>query len=302
MHSDLAWDDVRLFLVLCRCRTMGEAAKVLDVDPSTVSRRLVQLESTLETVLFDRGRDGLRATEAAEQLLPKAERVELGVAQFANATERLERDVTGEVRIACPPDVADVIILPAIRPLLSRYPGLRHVLQPGEAVVDLTRREADIALRIVRPQQGDLVMKRLVTVAWRPASTKRLAARYAPIRDPSAMPWIGWTDRYRDLPPNRWLATHVAREPILRTDSQATSIAAAKAGMGVVLLPEPTIHHYRLVPLDFAPELAVADAARPADALFLVTHRSLKDVPRVRAVWDAIVGYIDTVEWASPSM
>ena len=100
------WDDVRLFLALCRSRTVGGAAKSLGVDASTVSRRLAALEEKLAATLFDRGRDGTAPTKAAEDLMPVAEEIEQGVARFAGAAERLEREASGLVRITCPPDVA----------------------------------------------------------------------------------------------------------------------------------------------------------------------------------------------------
>src|SRR3954462_4919710 len=78
--ADLQWDDVRLFLALCRSRTVGLAGRSLKIDASTVSHRLAVLETTLGAALFDRGRDGIAPTEAAERLLPVAEEIEQGVA------------------------------------------------------------------------------------------------------------------------------------------------------------------------------------------------------------------------------
>src|SRR5882762_1621477 len=95
----LDWDDVRLFLALCRARTVGDAAAALGVDGSTVSRRLVSLEAALAVPLFDRGRDGIAPTEAAEDLRPVAEQIEAAMARFTTAAEHLERDVAGLVRL-----------------------------------------------------------------------------------------------------------------------------------------------------------------------------------------------------------
>jgi DNA-binding transcriptional LysR family regulator len=282
--ADLSWDDVRLFLVLYRSRTMTQAARALGVNASTVSRRLVILEEALDTVLFERGRDGLHPTPAADELLPTAEVVEQGVAQFANVADALERDVAGVVRVTCPPDVADVIVLPVLRVLLPKHPNLRVTLEPGETTVDLNRREADLALRIVRPTRGDLIVRRVMSVTWRLAATASLAKRLSPLGDLSAAPWIGWGERMRSVPASRWLEAQAASGPVLRTDSMNTQIAAAKAGLGVALLPDPTIEHHRLTPV---PIDGAADC--PEDELFLVTHRALRNVPRIRVLWDALV-------------
>ncbi|HEU4533424.1 MAG TPA: LysR family transcriptional regulator, partial [Polyangiaceae bacterium] len=160
-HDPLPWDDVRLFLALCRSRTVGAAAGQLGVDASTVSRRLAALEQALAATLFDRGREGISPTKAAEDLLPVAEEIEAAMNRFASAAEGLEREVAGLVRVTCPPDVADMVVVPLLPELLGRHPALRVELIPGETVLDLTRREADVALRTVRPTRGDLVVTRL---------------------------------------------------------------------------------------------------------------------------------------------
>lgn len=285
----LPWDDVRLFLVLYRSRTMGEAATTLGVDPSTVSRRLAALEGALDTVLFDRGRDGLRPTEAAEALLPTAELVEDGVIRFAHAADGLERTVSGLVRITAPPDAADVIVLPMLARLLAQHPALEVALAPSEATLDLDRREADIALRVMRPSRGDLVVKRGLVTRFVPATSPALAARLGTVDDLEAVPWIGW-QAMGSMPPARWLAERVRRAPVLRTDSLRTQIAAAAAGLGVAVVPAPSVAHYGLVAVD----TPLADGLPPIE-LFLVTHRALRRVPRIAAVWAGLLAELEAI-------
>lgn len=280
----LAWDDVRVFLALARARTMSDAAATLGVDPSTVSRRLVALEARLDTVLFDRGRDGLRPTHAAEALVATAEQVEEGVYAFRHAAEGLERTVAGVVRVACPPDVADVILLPVLSRLLPRHPQLRVELIPGERTVDLARREADLALRVVRPTQGDLVVKRALDARWVLVAGGPLAARLGRLDTLADLPWIGLGSGLSQTPAAQWLRAHLSGDPVLRTDSLHTQIAAASLGLGVALVPAPSVAHYGLTALDLGDTGA---AATPTLALYLVTHRALRRVPRIRVVWEA---------------
>ena len=181
-QDDLRWDDVRLFLALCRSRTVGEAGKSLGIDASTVSRRLVAMEEALSATLFDRGRDGIAPTKAAEDLMPVAEEIEQVMVRFANAAEGLEREVSGVVRITCPPDVAAVVVAPLIRELVERHPALRVELHPAETVLDLSRREADLALRTVRPSHGNLVITRLTTARWVVAARPPLGPAHRPPR------------------------------------------------------------------------------------------------------------------------
>lgn len=286
----LDWDDVRLFLALCRSRTIGDAAGLLGVDASTVSRRLASLEASLGSNLFDRGRAGVVATEAAENLLPVAEQIEAGIARFAGAAETLEREVAGVVRIACPPDAADVLVVPFLSELLERHPALRIELATGEAVVDLSRREADLALRTQRPTHGDLIVTKLLTVPWIVAASPTLAHELGTLRSWADAPWVGCGERLAEAAPGRWHAAHASgAEPALRSDSIRAQITMVATGGGIAVLPERSVSHYGLVPVKLGKPLRDAAAALPEDDLFLVTHRALRDVPRVRAVWDFLL-------------
>jgi DNA-binding transcriptional LysR family regulator len=289
-REPLHWDDVRLFLALCRARTVSEAGRTLRVDASTVSRRLTALESSLTVTLFDRNHEGIAATKAAEDLLPVAEEMEAAMLRFAQAADGLEREVSGLVRIACPPDVGNVVIAPLLRELFALHPALRVEIAPGEAVIDLTRREADLALRTVRPVQGDLVVTRLTSVGWVLVGSAELVRELGSLRAWKDAPWIGWGARLAALGPGKWLETYAPDvEPVVRSDSLMVQIAAANAGVGVALIPEPSAQHYGLPKVKLAPALRVAAADWPKDELFLVTLRALREVPRVRALWELLL-------------
>ena len=283
------WDDVRLFLALCRSSTVGVAARELGVDASTVSRRLVLLEEAVKATLFDRGRDGVTPTKAAEDLMPVAEEIEAVVRRFTTAAEGLEREVTGLVRLTCPPDIAEIIVAPVLRELRSRHPSLRFHLDPGEAVLDLTRREADLALRTVRPTSGDLIVTKVATIRWVVAATPALARKLGPVKQWGDPPWIGFGERLAQIPPARWHAQHVGGDCAVRSDSLAVQISSVVAGLGVALVPAPSVAHYGLVIVELAPRLRGDAAAWPMNDVFLVTHRALRDGPRVKVVWEALV-------------
>jgi DNA-binding transcriptional LysR family regulator len=287
-----SWDDVRLFLALCRSHNLGEAAATLGVDVSTVSRRLDALEVALATPLFDRGRNGIASTEAAENLMPTAEEIEHAMARFASEAEGLERTVSGLVRLACPPDLAEVLIASLVPELRASHPALSIEIDPGEAVLDLTRREADLALRTVRPVRGDLVVTSLGTVRWVLAAAPALAKELGTLRTWTDAPWVSWGERLSGVPPARWLATHAPdAERVVRSDSLLLQLALVKLGVGVALVPEPSLSHYGLVAVKVS--AALRDACRcPTDELFLITHRALRRVPRVEVVWDLLVARV----------
>jgi DNA-binding transcriptional LysR family regulator len=289
----LHWDDVRLFLALCRSQTLGGAAKVLELDASTVSRRLVSLEEALATSLFDRGRDGVAPTKAAEDLMPVAEEIEDGFGRFTHAVGALEREVAGTVRVACPPDLAEVVLAPLLPALLSKHPLLRVLIDPGEGIVDLSRREADLALRTVRPQRGDLIVTRVLSASWVLAGTPKLLKKLGALRAWEDAPWVGWGERLAHVPAARWLSDHVkGYQPRLRSDSLMVQLAVVRAGGGVALVPQPSLDHYGLAQVKLAPALRAAAASWPVDELYLVSHRALRHVPRVRVVWDLLVAQL----------
>ncbi len=286
----MAWDDVRLFLALYRARTIGEAARTLGVDTSTVSRRLVALERTLASTLFERGRDGARATQAAEDLLPTAELVEHSIQQFERAADGLEREVEGLVRITCPPDVSQVVLLPVMQDVFREHTNLHIELEPGESVRDLTRREADLALRIVRPSRGDLVFKKVFDVQWQVACAPDLVERLGRIEDWAQVPWLGFGERLDQIPAAQWWAQRAGKAaPRLRSDSFVTQLQAASAGIGVGIFPAITAKHYGLAPVQVSEALQGDLQTLPKDELYLVTHRALRSVPRIRVVWDRLV-------------
>lgn len=288
--QSLAWDDVRLFLALCRARTVSEAGRALGIDASTVSRRLATLEEALATTLFDRGRGGVSRTQAAEDLMPAAERIEEAMAGFTVAAEGLEREVAGLVRITCPADVAETVIAPLLPELVVRHPQLRVELEASETLRDLTRREADIALRVLRPERGDLVVTKLLDMRWVVASSPKLAKKLGTLSSWKAAPWVGWGERLGQTPPARWYTTHVKEEPAIRSDNLSVQIAVVASGAAVALVPEPSVEAYGLVPVKIASALGAGAAAWPKGELFMVTHRALREVPRVRVIWQLLLG------------
>jgi DNA-binding transcriptional LysR family regulator len=288
--SALDWDDVRVLLALCRKRTLRGAADALKVNATTVGRRLDALEAALGTRLFDRMKDGVAPTAAAEQLLAHAERVEQAALSLAAAAEGFEREPEGVVRISALPGVADHFVAPALPRLLARHPGLRIELDASIAYTDLSRREADLALRTSRPDAGDLVAVKLVerraSVLGSPAYVRSLGtlARAADAR------WLTWGHDLAHLPDARWLLARVPEQAIaLRSSSINALLCAAEAGLGLLLLSDAYTQLRPLATARLSPALAAELETLPAVQLWLVGHRALREVPRIAAVWQFII-------------
>ena len=291
-HQKLAfeWDDARVLLALWRKRTLRAAAQELQVNASTVGRRLDMLEHALGTRLFDRTLDGVLPTAAAEQLFPHAEQLEQAALGLVSAAEGFEREPEGVVRISALPGVADHFVAPGIARLRTRYPKLQIELDSSIAYADLTRREADIALRISRPTTGDLIAVKLASDQFAILSGKAYAAELSTLRNWADARWLCWGRDLALLPDALWLAQRVPDGAFaLRSSSINALISAAESNLGLLLLSKTFTRVRPLVPIKLAPALAKDAKSLPTLELWLVGHRALRAVPRIAAVWDFIV-------------
>jgi DNA-binding transcriptional LysR family regulator len=289
--APLRWDDVRLFLALYRARTLAAAGKALALDASTLSRRLAALEEVVGARLFDRTREGLAPTEGAERLLGAAEQMAEAGARFSADAASFESAAEGTVRLSVPPGLAEVFVAPALVDLRARHPGICIELDASLAFADLTRREADLAVRTRRPLTGELVSVKVGERRWTPMqAAPRGRTRRRPPRDWGELPWIGWGDDLASFPPARWVERHVPRAAVvLRTSHLPTQAAAAQAGLGVALLPPAYARLTGLTPVPSGAALASSRADLPSNETWLVGHRALRAVPRVAAVWSFLV-------------
>lgn len=267
-----SWDDLHLFLAAHRSGSLTSAARALGVNQSTASRRLAALEEVLGARLFDRVPGGLRPTPLAAEVLAHAEAAERGVMGFASAVAGVDTRVSGTVRVAVPDGVDSLLVAPMVGELLERHPGLVVELVASPVVANLARREADLALRLVRPS-GDLLCRKVATMTNAVWGTER----HATTRLADA-PWITW-DEGLDPGEAGWTARHVPTERVvLRVNRSDAKLASARAGVGLVVLPVAVGREF--------PELRRLDAPPlPATDVWLVAHPALRDVPRVDAVW-----------------
>ena len=280
---DFRWDDLRLFLAAYRTRSLTQAARRLGLNQSTTSRRLAAFEETLGARLFDRTPEGLVPVELAERLLGPAEQAEAATHEAARVVASGEAAVEGEVRVAVTEGVSYYVLAPAMARLRETHPGVRVTFVISVGVADLTRREADLAIRFARPSRGDLVHKRLWSGEYALFGSPAFAARLGP--GPHAirgLDFVGWDDQTQaSIPEARWEAKAGVR-CVVRASSVTTRIALAQAGCGALALARSW---GRTLPGLI--ELESERVEMTAD-VWLVTHRALRDVPRVRAVWDFI--------------
>jgi DNA-binding transcriptional LysR family regulator len=271
----MIWDDLRFFLVAARMGSMSRAARELQVDPSTVSRRLGALEELLGAQLFRRGAGGLTLTAEGELIRTHAEDAELAVQGSLRVIRTRTNEPSGTVRISTNEPVAVEILAPAADELRERYPQVSLELESGRQIVNVPRGEADIALRMLRPGkapgQPSLLARKLAEVPF---------ALYAsPNRDPAGLPLIEYSDLapfkpgegHPDLPGDR---------ASVRSGCIVTLRALVAAGAGVAVLPCIWGEGGKLAQIS-APLLTLH--------LWAVVHPELRGAPAVSAVLSFLV-------------
>jgi len=274
------WEDIRTFLAVARAGTLAAAGRVLGVDYTTVGRRVRGLEKELGLTLFERVRDRYVLTEPAEGLREAAERMEDGAFALERRALGSDRTVSGVLRIATTDALAQVLVLPAIRAMHERHPDVRAQLLTGPARLDITRREADVAVRYVRPEAGELVSRRLVRVAAAfYASRDYLARRPVPPRGASLRGHdvVGIEEGLRG-----WSQPLPETRDVLRTNSMSTLVLAVSLGIGLGAL-----HCWMADP---NPDLVRLWTEEPLehDDVYLVLHQDVQRTGRVRAFVEAL--------------
>ncbi|MCA9636933.1 MAG: LysR family transcriptional regulator, partial [Myxococcales bacterium] len=218
------------------------------------------------------------------------EGIEEAAAGFARGLEGFEVEAAGVVRLTAPPGLIDHFVAGALPRLFERHPKLRLEIVASVGYLDLGRREVDIALRSQRPSAGDVVARRLVDAGWIIAGSPALVAELGKLRRADAAPWLSWGEELAGLVDARWVAAQVpAEQVVLRSNGMTGLIEAARAGLGLILLPAP----YRRLPglevVPCAPALRRALAELPATELWIAGHRAHREIPRIAALWSWLV-------------
>jgi len=238
MHYRINHSDLELILALVRGKTLVRAAVLLKVDVSTVFRSVRRLEKSLATALFEKNRSGYQATSAALALAQQAESAEQALELAQISMEQGREVVSGTVRLTCTETVLQSLLLPALTRFMPAYPALRLELNTSNTFVNLSRRDADIALRLTNTPPEHLVGSRLGTVSYVVCASADYLERIGHT-DLSAMSWIGPDDFLPDHPTIAWRRQELPSVALTyRCSSMLTVAQLVRAGMGVAALPD----------------------------------------------------------------
>ncbi len=281
------WSDVQVFLEVSRAGSFSDAALALGVNQSTVSRRVAQLEEQLGFPLYFRGPRGLTPTQNAARMLPHAEKAEAALLAFARASSDAGPDAKGCVRLATVEEIATHLIAPAMNDLARRWPNISLQVLGATASVDLERGQADLALRPSRPKTGNLSARRVATIAYAAYAAESYVDRHRQVVESGcwgSLDWLTLADSMAQLPEVRWVMNCAERPPIMRLGSTTALVEATASGIGVAILPMALASRQRQLR-----RLDPAASAILTRRLWLVVHRDMRDLPRIRAVSDWLV-------------
>jgi DNA-binding transcriptional LysR family regulator len=274
------WDDLRYVLALARSGSLVRAAKTLQVEHTTVARRVESAESRLGVQLFVRTKSGYLLTADAERLLASMAKVEEAVLAVERGALAEGRGLEGLVRITAPETFGMCYLAQKLAALRAKHPGITIALVPSGEILDLGRSEAEIALRTFRSKHAYLVARRAGMIRYGLYASRRyLASR--PLSDPKDLlkhNILGVPEQ--DAIEARWLLRlcPTAKLHFVSTSSFALMMAA-KASAGVAILPryladaEPLL---RRIPTE----------GEPSEPIWLTVHRDVRKTPRVRTVLD----------------
>lgn len=282
--SDFNWALIQSFLAALEHGSLPRAARATGQSQPTLGRHIAELESQLALVLFERTGRGLQPTAHALELADAARTMEAGAARFSRLATGAGQAVQGRVRVSASQPVACFVLPPILVRMQQALPGVVVELVVSNALSNLLLREADIALRMVQPQQGTLVAQRIGQVPLHACASELYLARHGMPEAPADL--LHHTLITGDLNPEiergfeaRGFATDELRWG-LRTDDLIAQWAAVRAGLGIgfasqhLIESEPTVQ--ALLPMLELPPLP----------LWITAHRELRTSARIRAVYD----------------
>ena len=287
MSNTVGWDDQRIFLAVLEEGSLSAAARRLGLSHPTVRSRIETLEQQLGTVLFTRSVNGLTPTETAEALREPARAMAMASEFFVRQASASGGEASGTVRISVP-DFMGIEVIPAmLARLREAHPAIRIELSLSNLPADLLAQEVDVAVRTVAPKQDALVARKVAAIPlgfFASRSYVERRGRPSSLAELAEHDVIGPDRNRSDLAMVERLGGLARDRLVLRTDSHPAHVAAARAGVGIAVAQVPVGERDPNL-VRILPDLDVMVLET-----WIVTHENLARVPRVRAVFDSLVG------------
>ena len=286
MTTEMDWDDIRYLLALLRLGSVRAAARELQVNHTTVTRRLKRMEQRLGSRVVQRTPEGYRATRAGESLLQAGERMEAELDSVLKQVEGADNAVAGRVRLTLT-DILLRISRPALAQLVGNHPRLELEITSNPGLSDVMRMDSDIALRIVADPPQDLVGRPIarIPVAVYAGRCSGLTPDNVELEQ---APWVRWKAPWNKVGLDTWVGQHYPHSrsaAVVDSDFALENLVAAGAGVGI-LAPISADQRDDLVRLTpNIPELTLD--------VWLLVHPDLRGVQRIKVVADALTAWFE---------
>jgi DNA-binding transcriptional LysR family regulator len=276
------WEDLRHFNAFAQEKSLSAAARRLNVDHATVARRVAALEDALKLKLVERRPRAYFLTSDGERIAELGKRMELESLAVQRTASAGQSVIAGDVAVSAPPNMAAFLIAPRLAKLRAKHPALHIRLDGDTRNVSLVRREADIAIRLSRPEDDDVVVRKIATVPF------SLYATPAYLAEHEKRSYIAYGPSMDDTPQQVWLQTQAGGASIvLRSNDLAVQAAAAATGVGIAVLPDfMGSADPRLVRLPHV-------GAELVREVWIAVHNDLRRAPRIQAVMSFLVDCFD---------
>jgi DNA-binding transcriptional LysR family regulator len=273
------WDDYRYVRAVAETRSLAGAAELLGVNHSTVFRRINAVETALGARLFERGRAGYALTAAGEEMVALASRMDQDIVSFERRIAGRDVKPSGELRLTTNDTMMAHLMMPVFASFLAACPDIRLDIVVANTSLNLSKRDADVAIRATMTPPETLVGRRVCTLAWAVYGPRRFAGRN--LLDLMSERWVGLGENLAHIPQARWMEKEVPLERVVMRVNTILGLAEAiEAGAGMSVLP------------CFIGDQAegLARLSEPVSeigaGLWLLTHPDLKQSARVRAFMD----------------
>lgn len=274
------WDDLRIFLAIAKAGTVTGAGKQLGVAHTTISRRLSAFESQMEVRLFDRVPGRFVLTEAGEELRAIALDIESNFIEAERLLQSRDRRLSGTIRVSTPELMLTGWIGPYLKEFCESHPEIELQMVISSALMSLPQREMDVAIRFTNRPPETAIGRKLMPIAMAVYASKKYLAEHEPIRNLNQLHWIGIepAERDMDMP---FLVEHMPSINVrMRMSSLAHVYFMVKQGAGLARLPhivgeiDPSLERVPGLPIEKRLDL------------WLLTHRDLRNIARIRTFLD----------------
>jgi len=280
MNSDLSWDEFRLVKSIADSRSLVGAAEALGLNHSTIFRRLGTVETAIGARLFERSRSGYQPTAAGEEMIELATQMSESITEFERRVAGRDVKPSGDLRVTTMDTLAATLLPPVFVQFRKMYPDVRLDIIMASLYLNLSRREADVAIRATNDPPDTLVGRRIAAIRWGVYASPELKARYSSNLVETA-PWVGFADGFGPASCKRWLEKNIGdKRQVCRANSVQGMAQLIALGAGAGLLPcfmADAVGQLQRC----GPVLGDLDVS-----LWILTHADLRHSAKVRAFMD----------------